>query len=82
MSKELTALERIIETFLDKDSEDIKTVRNALKEGEKIKKALEIFKRNCILSQYPDGTYELAFPRKIWPTDEDAKLLNEVLHSD
>lgn len=35
MSKELKALDNIIETFIDKDSEDIKTVRTALKDYEK-----------------------------------------------
>ena len=44
MSKELTplqALENIIETFFDKDSEDIRTVRKALK-------ALEIIKNKGV----------------------------------
>ena len=47
--------------------------------AEKLVKALEIFRRNCLLSQYPDGTYELAFPNKIQPSDEDAELLKEIL---
>lgn len=44
MNKELTplqALENIIETFIDKDSEDIKTVRKALKRLEKLKECYE-----------------------------------------
>lgn len=48
----------------------------------KYKRALEIFKRNCLLSQYPDGTYELAFTSKIQPTEEDIAILKEVLNSD
>lgn len=50
----------------------IKTIETALK-------ALEIFKRNCLLSQYPDGSYELVFPNKIQPSDEDVEILKEVL---
>lgn len=40
MSKELEALERIIETFYNKDSEDIKLVRNALKNYDFLKRML------------------------------------------
>lgn len=64
---------------MQKNIERIKIVEAALKEGEKNKKALEIFKRNCLLSQYPDGSYELAFTNKIQPRDEDVEILKEVL---
>lgn len=39
-SSPLQALENIIETFVDKDSEDIKTVRNALQ-------SLDFYERHC-----------------------------------
>ena len=52
MSKKLTpleALESIIESFFDKDSKDIKTVRKALKENEKLK---ECYKNELKNSAY------------------------------
>ena len=45
-SKALQAIENIIETFFNKDSEDIKTVKTALEEGEKNKEALRILKKH------------------------------------
>ena len=55
MSKELTplqAFENIIETFWDRDTEDIKTVRNAFKETEKLRQI------NCELLEQKNSLRE------------------------
>jgi hypothetical protein len=64
MNKELTplqALDNIIETFIDKDSEDIKTVRTALKEYEYEKEQHEYFAKQFedYKSAYHTQKYEL-----------------------
>lgn len=46
---------------------------------EKELKALEIIKDCCIVAEYPDNTYELAFCRKICIEKEEYELLKEVL---
>ena len=46
---------------------------------EKELKALEIIKECCIVAEYPDTTYELAFCRKICIEKEEYDLLKEVL---
>lgn len=48
MNKGLEALQRIIETFYDKESEDIKCVEKELKEKEKTDEKLEIVKNKII----------------------------------
>lgn len=83
MSKELEALERIIETFYDKDSEDIQIVRKALK-------ALEIIKENHVQigwftkllkihPNYTEGEYNFGLPDNMKLSEEEYKLLKEVL---
>ena len=82
MSKELTplqALESIIESFFDKDSEDIKTVRKALK-------ALEIIKTKPIVALVDyKYTYEEWLDlveekdKDLFENKEEYDLLKEVL---
>lgn len=88
MSKELTplqALDSIIETFIDKDSEDIKTVRTALR-------ALEIIKDkvaplvNLDTIDIGDGSNKLkyrVYDNELYAyrplTEEEYELLKEVL---
>ena len=70
----LQALENIIETFIDKDSEDIKTVRKALE-------TLEIIKEKCktnivLLNEYPAiivGSSYICLSKK------EHKILKEIL---
>ena len=58
--------------------------RECLKIIEKELKALEILKLCCIVADYkcenPDDRYELAFCRKICITEEEYKLLEEILN--
>ena len=80
MSKELEALESIIETFYDKDSEDIQIVRKALTALEIIKKKgilvnglnqmKDLVEYNCLCNFYQMS--ELL-------TQEEYDLLKEVL---
>ena len=73
----LQALENIIETFFDKDSEDIKTVRKALKALEIIKEKevnVFIFLHSGDLETYNDMVED---NRKL--TQEEYELLREVL---
>ena len=75
----IAAIDDLVENYEGKITQIIGVADWQSEQRLKYKKALEIFKRNCLLSQYPDGTYELAFPNKIQPIDEDIKILKEVL---
>lgn len=87
-SKPLQALENIIETFMDKDSEDIKTVRTTLKALEIIKKhRLDIdwflqFVKQDINYKYYVYCVEQSdneFAKRFLLTKEEYELLKEVL---
>ena len=79
-SEPLEALERIIETFIDKDSEDIKIVRNTLK-------ALEIIKKKPYVVEID---YQYSYEKWVelieneyekhpeLPTKEEYQLLKEI----
>lgn len=75
----IAAIDDLVDTYENKINEITDVANWHSKERYKYKKAVEIFERNCLLSQYPDGTYELAFTNKIQPRDEDVKILKEVL---
>ena len=79
MSKGLEALESIIETFYDKDSEDIQIVRKELKALEIIRnKNVNIVWLNmCFQEFYGYESYNRNAEIKI--TREEYELLKEVL---
>lgn len=84
MSKELEALEGIIETFYDKDSEDIQIVRKALKALEIIKNKLLV---GCFSKEDNYSNYAMAIMmsgnetlKKNMMTEQEYDLLREVLY--
>ena len=81
MSKELEALENIIETFYDKDSEDIQIVRKALEAFEIIKKKGVLV--NGLIKSKDLGEYNTLcnyYQMSELLTQEEYDLLKEVLN--
>lgn len=80
MSKGLEALERIIETFYDKESEDIQIVRKELKALEIIKEKKVDIKDIYRYADYSQYNYAmLGVPYEFRLTQEEYDLLKEVL---
>ena len=83
MSKELEALESIIETFYDKDSEDIQIVRKALEVLEIIKEHnVQISWFTRLLKSNPRYTHEdynFALADNCQLSKEEYEILKEVL---
>ena len=82
MNEELEALERIIDTFYDKDTEDINTVRNALKRFEmehELRIRLEniIYEQSEILEILKERVVDIGY---VIDCENEPEYLNRMCH--